>query len=149
MTRAFRHRLARLAAAPDRGVAAAEWLIIGLPVALLLLGLAMIIIRGESAGADLTNAASAASRAASLQLTPGRATAAARRTATADLTSATTACRKIAVAVDTHRFAPGGAVTVTVACTISLSDLPIPTTPTRRLSATATSPVDVYGAATS
>ena len=129
----------------DRGSVTVEVLLVGFPIALIMLAFATVVIRLGSGHIDVGNAAAAAARAASLQRSPGQATAAATQTATDDLTLADSACRQVVVTVDTSNFRPGGTVRVTVACTVNLADLPMGgLTPTRQVSATSTSPIDVY-----
>jgi hypothetical protein len=90
---------------------------------------------------DLHTTAAAAARAASLQRDPAAAQAAAETTAA----HADTGCTSLIVRVDTSGFRPGGTVTATVTCTVDLSDLAGLAVPgTTTLTATATSPVDLW-----
>jgi Flp pilus assembly protein TadG len=129
----------------DRGTVTTEVLLIGFPVTLIMLAFTLAVIRGGSGHIDVGNAAAAAARAASLQRTPGQAIDAATRTATDDLDVAHSACRDVTVTVDTSNFRPGGTVTVKVACTVSLTDLPMTgLRPNWRVTASSTSPLDLY-----
>jgi len=136
----LRRRLGR-----DRGAVTVEVLLVGFPIALVMLAFATVVIRLGSGHIDVGNAAAAAARAASLQRSPAQATAAATRTATQDLTFADSACRQVTVTVDTGNFRSGGTVRVTVGCTVNLADLPMGgLTANRQVSATSISPIDVY-----
>jgi hypothetical protein len=130
----------------DRGSVTAEVLLFGYVIAVLLLGFGVVVIRLGSAHIDVGNAATAGARAASLQRSPAQAVAAAAQSATANLAAADTPCRQVTVAVDTDNFHPGGTVTVTVSCVVVLADLPIAVAPTRQVSASSRSPIDVYRA---
>jgi Flp pilus assembly protein TadG len=133
----------------DRGTVTVEMLLIGFPLALVMLAFATLVIRLGSAHIDVGNAAAAAARAASLERTADQATAAARQAATADLTTGDSSCRQVTVTVDNANFRAGGTVTVAVACTVNLADLPMGgLTANRRLTATSTSPIDTYRGAT-
>ncbi|GAA1616077.1 TadE/TadG family type IV pilus assembly protein [Catellatospora bangladeshensis] len=123
----------------DEGSTAVE---LALAVPILLVGVLLILVclRAGAAHIDVTSAASAAARAAAAQRTPGLAGDAAHDSATTALAGL---CQSIAVTVDTSRFARGGAVTVTVACTADLHHLTgigLPAQITTRQSAT--SPID-------
>ncbi|GAA2044238.1 pilus assembly protein [Polymorphospora rubra] len=98
-----------------------------------------------SAQMDLDAAASAAARSASLARTDTAARAEADRTARETLAARAVTCQQVTVTVATGGLRPGGAVTVTVACTVPLSDLALLSVPgSRTVQATATSPVDVW-----
>lgn len=93
-------------------------------------------------------AAGAAARAASLSTSADGATAAATTQAAQSLHDAGITCQKMNVSVDAAGFnQPAGtpaSVTVTVSCTVDLSDLSIPGVPGQRtVTATAASPIDV------
>lgn len=137
-------RLRRPRRARDAGSTTVEVLLFGFPVGLLLLGFVVVLIRLGSGATDVGNAAADAARAASLQRTPDQAVTAAQQTATANLAAANSPCSDITVNPDVSQWRPGGVVTVTVFCTVTLSDLPIPVAPSRRVSAHSTSPIDVY-----
>lgn len=134
----------------DEGSVAAE-VAIAIPVlvaVLLLVG--VLLARGVDARLRLDDAAHQAARAASLTRSPAAATLAARQAATAALAHASVDCADPAVAVDISDFAPGGLVTVTVSCRLDLSYAAtlLATGDQRILTATASSPIDVYRAVT-
>jgi Flp pilus assembly protein TadG len=102
--------------------------------------------RASDAHQQVSVAAHAAARAASLARTPAGARTAAVDTAEANLRGATS-CTDPQTAVDVTRFAPGGSVTVTVTCTIQLADLGLPGLPgTVRASQASVSPIDLHRA---
>ncbi len=108
----------------------------------LLLFLLTAAVHLGRAAIDVNSAAAAAARAASLARTAPAATTAARNAATADLAGQ---CASLSVTVDTSAFHRGGAVTVTVACTVTthgLTGISIPGSVTTR--AASTSPIDLY-----
>lgn len=134
----------------DEGSIAAE-VAIAIPVLVAILLLAGVLLaRGVDARLRLDDAAHQAARAASLTRNPTAATLAARQAATAALNHAGVDCTDPTVAVDTHDFAPGGLVTVTVSCRLDLSDAAalLATGDQRTLTATASSPIDTYRAVT-
>jgi hypothetical protein len=130
----------------DRGSESVELAIL-LPVGILILAMLVIGARIALAGDRISGVAGIAARDASL----ARSAAAAQQIATASATNALADrnlhCVDVQVSVDTSGFisAPGApaAVTVTVACTVNLSDMGVaglPGSPTLRDSAT--SPLD-------
>lgn len=128
-------------AASDRGSVAVE-LALSVPLVVALLALLHTSFHLARATVDVTTTAAAAARAASLTRTPTAATAAAADTAAANLTGR---CTHLHVTVDTTAFHRGGAVTVTIACTLTtraLTRLALPGTLTTR--ASSTSPLDTY-----
>lgn len=128
----------------DRGSAATE-IVLVMPLLMVLMLFAVGGGRFVSARLDVDEAAHEAARAASLARSPGAATAAAQQTATAALAAAGLACPQVAASVDATDDHPGGRVSVTVACTVSLSGLtgvPMPGQHTVR--STSTSVIDTY-----
>ena len=128
----------------DRGSVAAEVTVLS---PLLVLVLLFVVLCGRLAGTRLRldDAAHQAARAASAARTTAAAQAEARSTAQAALAAAGIACRSLQVRVDTAGLRPGSTVTARVACTVGLSDLSLLAVPgSTQLSATFTSPVDVY-----
>jgi Flp pilus assembly protein TadG len=118
------------------------------------IGMAMVLIliivilgalgRASDAHQQVSVAAHAAARAASLARTAAGARAAAHDTAEANL-RVTTSCTHPQITVDAARFAPGGSVTVTVTCTIQLADLGLPGLPgTMRVFQASVSPIDLH-----
>lgn len=143
-------RPAGAASRGEEGSVAAE-VAIAIPVlvaVLLLVG--VLLARGVDARLRLDDAAHQAARAASLTRNPDAATLAAQQAAAASLTDAGLDCGDPSVAVDTSNFAPGGVVTVTVSCRLDLSYAAalLATGDQRTLTATASSPIDVYRAVT-
>jgi len=116
----------------------------------LILALFMVIVavgRYELGSGKIDQAAGAAARAASQQVSAVQAEPAAAAAAQSSLASAGVTCQNIAVSVDTAGFtvAAGStaAVTVTVSCTVSWSDLTIPGWPGNKdIQASAASPLD-------
>ncbi|MEV0611144.1 TadE/TadG family type IV pilus assembly protein [Polymorphospora rubra] len=141
---AHTRRLQQVPACGDRGSSTAEAAVVT-PLLVAILLFVVLCGRLVSAQMDLDAAASAAARSASLARTDTAARAAADRTARETLAARAVTCRQVTVTVDTGGLRPGGAVTVTVACTVPLSDLALLSVPgSRTVRATATSPVDVW-----
>jgi Flp pilus assembly protein TadG len=91
-----------------------------------LLAFAMLMVlagRVVDARATVGEAAHAAARAASLERTPGEASSTATAIAAATLREQGMACADHTTAVDHGGLAAGGAVSVTVRCTVDFSDL--------------------------
>lgn len=138
------------AARGDEGSVAAE-VAIAIPVLVaMLLLVGVLLARGVDARLRLDDAARQAARAASLTRDPAAATLAAQQATTAALTHAGVDCDAPSVAVDTTGFVPGGIVTVTVSCRLDLSYAAalLATGDQRTLTATASSPIDIYRAVT-
>jgi Flp pilus assembly protein TadG len=134
----------------DRGSASLELAILA-PAVLALLGLVIAAGRIEVAGGAVEQAAAAAARDASLARTAPAARVAATQSAHDSLRSQGITCGVLDVVVDTAGFAvaPGSAalVKVSVACSVSLSDLAVPGMPgTRTMRAQMASPLDRYRA---
>src|SRR4051794_19985731 len=114
----------------------------------LLIGLLLLVVlcgRLVSAQLDVDAAAHGAARAASISRSVPAAVADARRTALDTLAAQDLACHDPTVTVDTAGLRPGAAVTVTVSCTVPLSDLALIAVPAHRtITATSTSPVDLW-----
>lgn len=127
----------------DDGVVTAE-LLCWILAALILFGLATYTIRATSAAIDVAGTADAAARAASLAPTPAAAVTAAKSVADGDITGSGGGCHRPQVAVDTSRFRPGGQVTVTVTCTVTISDLPALGPVQHRVTGVGTAPIDTY-----
>jgi Flp pilus assembly protein TadG len=114
---------------------------------LLVAVLLLVVLCGRlvTAKMDLQAAASAAARSASIARSDAAARAEADRTARETLAARGVTCQQVTVTVATGGLRPGGAVTVTVACTVPLADLALLAVPgSRTVQATATSPVDVW-----
>lgn len=121
---AWRTRLWR-----DEGTSAIEAAILA-PALLALLALAIVAMRIEVAGEAVESSAHDAARAASISRTASDARTAARTAARTTLGEEGLVCRSLTVSVDTSQFSrPVGqpaAVTATVTCVVSLSDIAIP-----------------------
>jgi Flp pilus assembly protein TadG len=138
----------RASRAADKGNAALELVILA-PILLALLSLVIAAGRTTVAQGSVDAAARDAARQASIALTPSDAR-------TAGLVSARAALRQDgldcspAVVIDTSQFTsvPVGlpaAVTAVVSCAVPLANLALPGLPgTARLSASFTSPLDIY-----
>jgi len=132
----------------EKGSATLE-LVVLTPV---LVGLLLLVVaagRLVDARSTLVGAARSAARAATTARTPEQA----RRAASA-ITDSRSApgpqCGHLAVTVDTREFRPGGTVTATITCTVSLTDLVGLNLPgSRTLTAAATEPLDTFARVTS
>ena len=131
----------------ERGSAAIE-LVLLIPALVALLLFAVAGGRVAMAHGSLEQAAADAARAASIARTAGDAQTSAEEAARATLANQGLSCTSLTVALDTSGFAtPVGApasVTATVSCTVRLSDLAVPGLPDPVVSATVTSPLDMY-----
>jgi len=128
----------------ERGSVAAELTVL---TPLLLMMLLFVVLCGRLAGTRLRldDVAHQAARAASAARTVGGAQSDAQSTAQAALAAAGISCRSLQVTVDTAGLQPGSTVTATVSCTVGLGDLSLLAVPgSKQLSASFTSPVDVY-----
>jgi Flp pilus assembly protein TadG len=137
-------RPARPPQSRERGSAAAE-LVLVTPFLFLQLLFAVAAGRLVQGKLDVDSAAQQAARAASLARTPAAASAQATQVAQAALAGQPVSCNPAVITPDTSNFVPGGEVTVTVTCTVRLSDLSLLHVPgTETITATFTAPVDVY-----
>jgi len=132
----------------DEGSVALEAAII-MPSLIMFVCLAIAGGRLVTSGAKIDAAAEDAAREASLHRTAVSAQQAAHQAATESLTDQGITCASTHVAVDTGGLTVAigqvGTVTVTVNCTVNLSDLLLPGVPgTRTLTSRATSVVDQY-----
>ncbi|MGI5518860.1 TadE/TadG family type IV pilus assembly protein [Streptomyces sp. CA-106131] len=132
----------------DEGSVALEAAII-LPSLIMFVCLAIAGGRLVTSGAKIDAVAEDAAREATLQRTAAAAQQAAHEAATESLDDQGIACASTSVTVDTGGLdvpvGQVGTVTVTVHCTVSLSDLLLPGVPgTRTLTSRATSVVDQY-----
>ena len=128
----------------ERGSAAAE-LVLVTPLLILFLLLAVAAGRLVQGRLDVDSAAQQAARAASLARTPQAASAQATQVAQAALAGQSVSCDPAVITPDLGDFTPGGEVTVTVTCTVRLSDLSLLHIPgSETITAAFTSPVDTY-----
>lgn len=132
----------------DTGAASVELAVLT-PAVLLVLALTVAAARVVSADMAVDHAAAEAARAASLSRTPTAAEATARTTATDTLADQHLHCTGRTVTVDTAGLdtppGQGGAVTVSVDCSVPLAELTVPGLPgTVPLTGSLTSPVDPF-----
>ncbi len=136
----YRHLLAA-AERGQRGTSTVGMVIV-VPV---LMALALLVVglgRTVAAHDQVVSAARSAARAASLATSPAEAAAAARAAAGAALAGQ---CQDTQIDPQVSAFAAGGAVTVSVTCTVSLSDVALSGLPGHTTwSATATAPIESY-----
>lgn len=138
MTRQLRRRR------DDRGTMTVE-LVLLTPLIFALLAFLVGLGRAADARGRLTGAVRDAARAASLATSAAAAAQAARDTALANLAGAGLECRQPQVSTDTRQFVPGGQVSVTIGCTLDLSQLLVSGLPGRTgLTATATVPLERF-----
>lgn len=132
----------------DRGTVAVELAVLA-PAFVFLLLLVIYAGRVSAGETDITRAASAAARAASLRQHPTDATRDAQTTAAANLAASGVPCTDLTTDVDTGDFMPGGTVTVTVTCQASMADLALLGLPgTRTFTATSVEVIDRYRSST-
>ena len=133
---------------PERGSGGESLeLLILVPAFLALIGMLVAAGRYNLGSGKIDQAAGAAARAASQQLTADGAQTAAAAAANSTLTSVGVSCLNFNVTVDTGGYAapPGGvaAINVTVTCTVQWSDLTVPGWPgAKTIVAQASSPLD-------
>ena len=134
-------------ATDERGSAAIE-LVLLVPALMLLLMFAVAGGRVAIAHGSVQQAAADAARAASIARTAGAAQTTAVAAARATLANQGLTCASTTVTLDTSGFSrPVGtpaSVAATVSCTVELSELALPGLPDRVVSATVTSPLDVF-----
>lgn len=145
MSGADRARAARTWWSGDRGSATIELTLITPVLVMVLVLIAVVAHRAVDARLRVDAAAHHAARAASLERTAADATRAATDTATAALGPADTSCASLDVITDTSGFRAGGAVTVSVTCSVDLTPAS-PLTVSARLDVTAraSEPLDLY-----
>lgn len=130
--------------AGQHGGAATE-LVLATPLIVVLLLFVVFLGRITEATAELAGAAHSAARAASMARDPQSAVLAADQMVDAALSGQQVACSPLAVVVDTSQFWPGGAVAVTITCTVSLADLgPLHVPNSETLATHFIEPVDRY-----
>jgi Flp pilus assembly protein TadG len=137
-------RLGQVLGTRDRGSSSAE---VALATPLLVMILMLVVLAGRlvSVQMDVDAAASSGARSASIARTDPAARTEAERTALATLAARGVTCTNASVTVTTGGLRPGGSVTVTVECTVPLSDLLLLGVPgSRTVRASATSPVDMW-----
>lgn len=128
----------------ERGSVSVEVAVIAPAFVFLML---LVVFAGKVSEADgnVERAAAEGARAASLRQHPSNAATDARSTVEANLATAGVSCSTLEAIVDTSDFEPGGTVTVTVECTVSMADVTLLGVPgTRTFTATATEVIDTY-----
>lgn len=129
----------------DDGSATAEITLVAPFLIMLVVVVGVVIHRGVDARIRIDDAAHQAARAASLEHTPGAANKVADEIAASALSGAGVVCRRHEVTTLTGDLRPGDTIHVTVVCEVDLGDALIPGLPaTRRVSATASEPVDQW-----
>jgi Flp pilus assembly protein TadG len=108
----------------------------------------LLVIAGAARYVDaedqVSSAAWASARAASLEPTAASAATAGRAAAVGALADRGRACARLEVTVNTGAFAPGGSVRATVTCNADLSDLAAFGLPSRTFTATAVVPIETH-----
>jgi Flp pilus assembly protein TadG len=131
----------------DEGSVAIEAAIV-IPPLIMFVCLALAGGRIVTSGAKIDAAAEDAAREASIHRTAASAQVAAQAAAAESLDDQGIACASSSVAIDTSGLSlpvgQVGTVTVTVKCTVNLSDLLLPVPGAKTLTSTATSVVDAF-----
>ena len=129
----------------ERGLATIE-LVLMTPVLFLVLSFLVVAGRLATVRGDVAAATRDAARAASRAATYEQAITEARTTAEASLGGRDVTCQNLTVTLgDATTFRPGGSVTATVACDVSLADVAIPGLPgARTIFGTSTEVIDLY-----
>jgi Flp pilus assembly protein TadG len=128
----------------EHGSATAELVVIT-PIVILMLLFVVLCGRLADTNLRLNDAAHQAARAATTARSPATAASDAATAAHAALDQAGVACQSLTLQTDTQGLRPGSTVTVTLSCTLGMSDLTLlslPGTVTRQ--ASFSSVVDVY-----
>lgn len=127
----------------ETGSVSAELAVFVVPVMILLTMFTVFCGRTASATIDVHAAAAAAARAAADAPAPAAAVNAAATAVSATAAGARWSCTPT---VETGAFRLGGQVSVRVDCRIPLTDLGLPGIASRDVHASATEPIDMYGA---
>jgi Flp pilus assembly protein TadG len=128
----------------ERGSVAVELAVLAPALVALML---LVVYAGRVAHADgqVQRATSEAARAASLRQSPEAAAASAKSVAASNLEASSFICHDLDTEVDTTRFVPGGAVTVTVRCVASMREVTLLGVPGERtFVASSTEVIDRY-----
>ena len=140
-----RHRArTRWGPGDDRGTASAELAILAAPV-MLLVFFAVFVGRYATTNQDVISASRDAARAAAVRQSPGPARSDGVAAASTTLQDRNVSCvGGPAIEIDLSGLQPGGQVTATVRCTVSLADVAGLGIGSRTVSASSTVPVDTY-----
>lgn len=115
------------------------------PVVVLFALVSLALGRVEMAKEQVVAAARAGVEAASVMPDPASAGAAASAAAVPAVFGRAHSCAKLSVSTHTSDFVPGGAVSVTVSCRVSLADLLLPGLPgSTVITASESAPIDPY-----
>jgi Flp pilus assembly protein TadG len=112
----------------ERGSATVEAVVL-VPVVFLFVLLVVAFGRYQMTREEVIGAARAGAEAAAIMPSPQAASTAATDAAVPALSAPNVSCLRVTVRTDTRKFVPGGQVTVTVSCTVELSDLGAPGLP--------------------
>lgn len=93
------------------------------PLIVMLIGLGLFAGRSATTRQDVISASRDAARAASVRQFPGPAQSDGAAAAQTTLTGRNVSCQTLNVDVDTSGLQPGGVVSATVSCEVSLSDV--------------------------
>jgi Ni,Fe-hydrogenase III small subunit len=119
-------------------------LVVLAPVVFVLALVALVFGRVTTAHQQVTESARAAAQMAAVMPTPQAAVAAAADAVNGGFVG-TSPCARTWVSTDVSDFHPGGSVTVTVICSVDLSDLSVPGVPgSTSIRVLTTAPVDPY-----
>jgi Flp pilus assembly protein TadG len=130
----------------ETGSATVEAVVL-VPVLMLFVLLAIAFGRYQSAREEVIGAARAGAEAAAIMPSAQSAKTAANEAALPALSGMTSPCHRVVVATDTSDFMPGGEVTVTVSCTVELSDIGAPGLPGQStVTISQAAPIDPYRA---
>ena len=129
----------------ERGSAATELTLLAPVLVMVLVLIAVVAHRVVDARLRLDSAAHQAARAASIERSAAGAEQAAGDLAATVLGQAGPSCADLTIATDISRFRAGGAVSVTVSCSVDLTGGLLLGVPGRAgVSATATEPLDTF-----
>jgi Flp pilus assembly protein TadG len=115
------------------------------PVLMVFVLLAVAFGRYETTREAVIGAARAGAEAAAVMPSAQSATTAAADATLPAISGSASSCSHIVISTDTKDFKPGGEITVTVSCTVELSDLGAPGLPGRStVTISQTAPIDPY-----
>lgn len=106
----------------ERGSASVELAILTIPL-VVLIAFSVFVGRYASTYQEVTSASRDAARAAAVRQSPAQAAFDGRQAATRTLDARSVSCPAPDIDIDTAQLQPGGRVTATVECVVSLADL--------------------------
>jgi Flp pilus assembly protein TadG len=128
----------------DRGSLTVELVVIT-PVLFLLATMMVAFGRVESCRQSVEESARAAAETAAVQPSASAAVSSAATEGAVGTSLGNRSCAQLRITTDVSHFYPGGQVSVTVACRVTLSDLSIPGMPGQaNVNASATAPIDPF-----